>query len=147
MLVTHLLQIKQILCACCSLWYPVVIDLLRGQIVFVHQQHRCTKVKPAEGRDKFTAELMADEHTQVDSPTGQCVPEWKGHWMSRERALRGRSGFVCEGVLLTAYLTSALQALQIVGGEEWNQFYSLEPIKRVKTCWKWICVRMSQETD
>lgn len=103
-LVTHLLQIKQILCAWCSLGYPVVIDLLRRQIVFVHQQHRCKKVKPAEGRDKFTAELMAEEHTQVDSPTGRCVPEWKGHWLSRERALWGWSGFVCEGVLLTAYL-------------------------------------------
>lgn len=39
--------------------------------------------------------------------------------------------------------TSTLQVLQVIGGEEWNKFYSWEPIKGVKMCWKWICVVLS----
>lgn len=33
---SHLLQMKQILHACCSVRYPVVIDLLHTHIVLVH---------------------------------------------------------------------------------------------------------------
>lgn len=82
---------------------------------------------------------------------GSAVRDWEERPLDEHRTSSARSFRVCRSRIFVRvcsswriFAMSALKVLQVIGGEEWNTFYySWEPIKKVKTCWKWICVVQS----
>lgn len=91
--------------------------------------------------DRFAAQAGAARNIHMLTvKLDSAVHDWVKMPLDEHR--RACSGWRCALRGLSS-ATSTLQVLQVIGGEEWNTFYSWEPIKRVKTCWKWICVVLS----